>query len=79
MTRTEFDALVNDLASKVKQNQPISNNPMLDGMVIGLLIYNSDNVFDILDMQHLGRLSDGKIQQLQLITKWLSDNNIISF
>ena len=79
MTRTEFDALVNDLALKVKNNQPISSNPMLDGMAIGLLIYNSDIVFDIIDVQHIGRLSDGKIQQLQLITKWLTDCNIINF
>jgi hypothetical protein len=74
-TLEDFDKLMKILSDRVKENKPISDNPMLDGMIIGFMFstykFSRDLILDTFNNQHI---LDGTLQKLENIAIWLSDN-----
>lgn len=62
------------LILQIKENKPISENSMIDGMVIGF-IFSNDLVFEELILDKLeGRLLDSTIQKIENIVIWIVNN-----
>ncbi len=74
-TKEKFSLFIDKLIQCVKSNYPISDNPMLDGFIIGLIHSNSGYLWGILmtDMDMPG-MSDNQIQQLEQCIMWLINN-----
>ena len=74
-TLEDFDKLMKILSDRVKENKPISDNPMLDGMIIGFMFstykFSRDLILDTFNHQHI---LDGTLQKLENIAIWLSNN-----
>ena len=74
-TLEDFDKLMKILSDRVKENKPISDNPMLDGMIIGFMFstykFSRDLILDTFNNQHI---LDGTLQKLENIAIWLSNN-----
>jgi hypothetical protein len=71
----KYLGLIDKLVLKVKNNQPISDNPMLDGMMIGWWIKNEIILSTlILTEDNVGRILDGTMQQLEQVTLWILNN-----
>jgi hypothetical protein len=66
---------IDKLIVRVKENNPISDNPMIDGMIIGWMLKYKTCLEDMIVTQyHLGRLLDSTIQKLEQITIWITNN-----
>jgi hypothetical protein len=61
------------LVERLKQNQAISENPMLDGMIIGLILTTKFSQDLFLDKE-MGNVLDGTIQKLEQIAIWVCEN-----
>ena len=72
-TKEDFDRMVNLLLERVKSNQPISDNGMLDGLIAGFLCTTSFASDLFLDKE-MGRVLDGTSQKLEQIFIWVSNN-----
>jgi hypothetical protein len=74
-TLEDFDKLMKILSDRVKENKPISDNSMLDGMIIGFMFstykFSRDLILDTFNNQHI---LDGTLQKLENIAIWLSNN-----
>lgn len=71
----KYLGLIDKLVLRVKNNEALSDNPMLDGMMIGWWIKN-ENILStlILTEDNVGRLFDGTMQQLEQVTLWILNN-----
>ena len=72
-SKEDFDRMVNILLERVKSNQPISDNGMIDGLIIGFL-YSTSFAMDLFTDKEMGRVLDGTLQKLEQITIWLTNN-----
>ncbi len=70
----DFDNMLMILSNRVSSNKPISNNGMLDGVIIGLMFANTRFTLDIFLGKNMGRMMDGTIQQIKQIYTWLREN-----
>ena len=61
------------LITQVKENRPISENPMLDGMIIGFILSTPSSEYLFIDRE-MGSLLDGTIQKLEHVTTWVTNN-----
>jgi hypothetical protein len=61
------------LITQVKENRPISENPMLDGMIIGFILSTPSSEYLFTD-RDAGSLLDGTIQKLEHVATWVSNN-----
>jgi hypothetical protein len=73
-TKEDVNRLMTILSDRVKNNQPISDNAMYDGLAISFLILRENIFFDIFREEYSGRLLDGTIQQVEVGIHWLIDN-----
>jgi len=66
------------LIKRIIENQPISNNPMLDGFIISFITYNKF-VYDLFqyDFDEPQNVVDGTMQQLEQTVIWLINNEEI--
>lgn len=72
-TKEDFDKFCEILAERMRQNKPISENPMTDGMVIAFILTTNFAV-DLFLQKEMGRVLDGTIQKLEQIIIWCSNN-----
>lgn len=72
-SKEDFDRMINLLLERVKSNQPISDNGMIDGLIIGFLCSTSF-AMDLFTDNEMGRVLDGTLQKLEQITIWVSNN-----
>lgn len=82
-TIEDFDKFSSILANRMKNNKSISDNPMIDGLVIGFILTSGSYVRDLFLGYEIERLLDSSIQKLELIIIWILNNedelcNIIS-
>lgn len=74
-SKEDFDKFCEILADRMKNNNPISKNPMIDGMVISFIL-TTNVAIDLFTEIEMGRLLDGTIQKLEQITIWVCNNEI---
>lgn len=74
-TKEKFRGFIDKLIERIKSNQPISDNGMLDGFIIGLIHANSGFLYIMLMTEsELPPMSDNVIQQLEQCVKWILNN-----
>ena len=73
-TNDDFQKLLDILINRVKNNIPISNNDMMDGLTISFMITKDRFTRDLFLNNHLGNVLDGTMQQLELIVIWVTNN-----
>lgn len=71
----DYNRLLNTLSIRIKNNQPISDNGMYDGMIISFMIDKDRFVYPMLKGEYLDRVLDGTIQQLEHVIAWLFEND----
>ncbi len=71
--KAQFDYFLEILLNRIKNNQPISDNPMLDGMIISFIAYNGF-ALDLILNKEMGHVLDGSLQQLEQIVIWMCNN-----
>ena len=73
-TKKRFDKMLNILSERIKTNQPISDNGMLDGMIIGFMFSTESFTRDLFLNKEMGRVLDGTLQKLEQIVIWCTNN-----
>ena len=73
-TSKRFDTFLNLLTDRIINNKPISDNPMLDGAIISMILSKKIFVKDLLLKRDMGRVLDGTISQLKQIVIWINNN-----
>ena len=74
-SKEDYKVFESALLAVIKNNSAISDNPILDGFIIGLIYSNSKYVVNMLLTQdQLPPLSDHTIQQLEHCLLWLHNN-----
>ena len=73
-TKENFERFLDILVSKVRNNESISDNAMIDGFIISFIIVRSKFVQSLFLDKEIGRILDGTRQQLEQIVLWFSNN-----
>ena len=73
-TGKRFDKFLNKLTDRIINNKPISDNSMLDGAIISMILSKKIFVKDLLLKRDMGRVLDGTISQLKQIVIWINNN-----
>jgi len=73
-SKADFNNLLSTLSERIKLNQPISDNGMLDGMIIGLMLTTYDFTLDLILDKEMGAVLDGTLQKLEQICTWIVNN-----
>ena len=73
-TSKRFDNFLNLLTDRIINNKPISDNSMLDGAIISMILSKKIFVKDLLLKRDMGRVLDGTISQLKQIVIWVNNN-----
>jgi len=74
-SKEKFRSFIDKLIERIKSNQPISDNGMLDGFIIGLIHANSGYLYTMIFCESdLPPMSDNTIQQLEQCVMWLLNN-----
>lgn len=75
--REDFDRMLSILSDRVKDNNPISDNPMLDGMAISFII-GKEHFFRKLvffnEEKEKVKVLPGSLQQVEHGLIWLTEN-----
>ena len=71
--KNDYDKFLSLLQDSIKRNEPFSQKPMVDGMIIGFILTTSysKNLFLNSDM---GNVLDGTLQKLEQIVLWVLNN-----
>jgi len=73
--KKDFLEFINKLTQRVKDNNPISENGLLDGYIIGLIHSNSGYIWALIFTdKDLPPMSDNTIQQLENCVRWIANN-----
>jgi len=75
--KSDVRLLIDFLIERIKQRYPITDNPLLDGFIIGLIHSNSGYIshfFTCTEESSLPPSSDNTIQQLEQCVKWIINN-----
>jgi hypothetical protein len=72
-SKKDFDKFIKILSQRMKDNNPISDKPMIDGMVIGFIL-TTNFAKDLFLQKEMGSVMDGTIQKLEQIVIWCSNN-----
>lgn len=62
------------LLYQAKNNHPISDNPMIDGMIIGFIYSNFTIIREILLFNYSIKMTDATIQQIEQTIFWFTNN-----
>jgi hypothetical protein len=73
-TKEDFDKFLDILVNKVRNNESISDNAVLDGFIISFIVIRSKFVRSLFLDREIGRILDGTLQQLEQIVKWFCNN-----
>jgi hypothetical protein len=78
--KSDVQHLINLLIQKIKDKQSISEDPLLDGFIIGLIYCNSKYITTLLLTEDvLPPLTDNNIQQLEQVLIWITNNQNLLF
>lgn len=72
-SKEDFDKFTKILSERMKYGKPISEKPMIDGMVIGFIL-TTKFALDLFLQKDMGRVLDGNIQKLEQIVIWCTNN-----
>jgi thiamine pyrophosphokinase len=72
-TKDDFDRFSKILYERIKENKPISDKPMIDGMII-VFILTTDFAIDLFLQNDIGRVLDGTIQKFEQMVIWCANN-----
>lgn len=72
-TVEDFDNFCKILSDRMKNNESISDKPMVDGMVIAFIL-TTNFAIDLFLQNDMGRVLDGTLQKLEQIVIWCSNN-----
>lgn len=73
--KEKFKLFIDKLIERVKNNEPISDNGLLDGFIIGLIHSNSGYIWGLIfTEQVVPPMSDNTIQQCEQCIKWMINN-----
>jgi len=72
-SKKDFDRFTKILSERMEEGKPISNKPMIDGMVIGFIL-TTNFAKDLFLQKEMGSVMDGTIQKLEQIVIWCSNN-----
>lgn len=73
-TKDDFDIFCTLLSDRIKHNEPISGNAMIDGMAISFIFTTGEFAIDLFLNREMGRVLDGTIQKLEQIVIWVTNN-----
>ena len=71
--KEDYDRLCSILSQRISLNLPISDNAMIDGMVIGFILTTKFSQ-DMFLKKHMGNVLDGTMQKLENIIVWCENN-----
>jgi hypothetical protein len=72
-SKEDFEKFTKILSERMKDNNPISDKPMIDGMVIGFIL-TTNFALDLFLQKDMGSVLDGTMQKLEQIVIWCSNN-----
>jgi len=72
-TKNDFDRFSKILFERMIENKPISDKPMVDGIIIGYIL-TTNFAIDLFLQKEMGRVLDGTIQKLEQIVVWCTIN-----
>lgn len=72
-SREDFDKFAEILSERIKDSKPISDKPMIDGLVIGFILTTKFAV-DLFLQKEMGVVLDGTLQKLEQIVIWCTNN-----
>lgn len=72
-SKEDFDKFTKILSERMKDGKPISDKPMIDGMVIGFIL-TTKFAIDLFLQNDMGRVLEGTIQKLEQIVIWCTNN-----
>lgn len=72
-SKEDFDKFCKILSERMRKNKPISDKPMIDGMIIGFIL-TTPFAKDLFLQKDMGRVLDGTLQKLEQIAIWCSNN-----
>ena len=72
-SKEDFEKFTKILSERMKDNNPISDKPMIDGMVIGFIL-TTKFALDLFLQKDMGSVLDGTLQKLEQIVIWCSNN-----
>lgn len=72
-SKEDFEKFSKILSERMKENNPISDRPMIDGMVIGFILTTKFSQ-DLFLQKDMGNVLDGTIQILEQIVIWCTNN-----
>ena len=73
-SKKDFDKMMAILSERVNINNPISDNGMLDGLIIGFIFSTGMFALDLFLKKNTGRVLDGTLQKLEYIVIWVTNN-----
>lgn len=71
--KKDYDKFSLMLQESLKRNDPFSDRPMLDGMIIGFILTTPFSK-DLFLNKEMGRVLDGTLQKLEQIVIWVLNN-----
>ena len=72
-SKKDFEKFSKILSERMKDGNPISDNPMIDGMIIGFIL-TTKFALDLFLQKDMGSVLDGTIQKLEQIVIWCTNN-----
>lgn len=78
-TRKDFECFLQILVDRIRDNKPISDNPMLDGLVIGFMLSTETFTRDLILEKEMGHVLDGTLQKLEHIVTWILNNETVIY
>lgn len=72
-SKEDFKKFTKILSERMKDNNPISDNPMIDGMVIGFIL-TINFALDLFLQKDMGSVLAGTMQKLEQIVIWCTNN-----
>jgi len=72
-SKTDFERFTKMLSDRMKEGNPISDKPMIDGMIIGFIL-TTKFARDLFLQREMGHVLDGTLQKLEQIAIWCTNN-----
>lgn len=72
-SKEDFEKFTKILSERMKDNNPISDKPMIDGMVIAFIL-TTKFALDLFLQKDMGHVLDGTMQKLEQIVIWCTNN-----
>jgi hypothetical protein len=75
-TEDKFQRMMELLVRKIHEGDAVSDNSMLDGMIIGFMLSTERFTCDLFLNKDMGCVLDGTMQRLEHIAYWVCENEV---